>query len=421
MKICLVSNLYGEFARGGAERVVEQEARALAQAGHDVVVVTGGPKRDVPKGVCLPGEPWLCPPPGTSEEVDAAYQSAIRRAAKPGEPRVIRYHAPNLYFYPEGGEHGFVTRFFWHVVDMTNAKSAETLGAILRLEKPDVVHTHNLMGLGFMIPSLLHRLGLRHVHTVHDIQLLHPSGLLPATGNPPLLSRLAMVPYVALTRRLMESPDVVIFPSKYLRELHERRGFFQKSKSVVLPNPAPDVTARKATGTAKAVFLFAGQLEPHKGIRLLLDAWQRKDFSATLEIAGGGSLEDEVRTRAGSADDVRVLGRLDRQGMREALERASWIVVPSLVIENAPAVLMEASAAGVPAVAASAGGIPEIVRDGSTGFLFVPGDIERLLAALRRAATLRPEEHGSFGTRAAEYAGRNGMSRHLAVLLDTYA
>lgn len=419
MKICLVSNLYGELARGGAERVVEQEALALAQAGHDVVVVTGGPKRDIPPGVCLPGEPWLCPPSGGPEEVAAAYAAAVRRAAKPGVPRVIRYHAPNLYFYPEGAQHGFVARFFWHLVDMTNAKSAATLENVLRLEKPDVVHTHNLMGLGLMIPGALRKLGLRHVHTVHDVQLLHPSGLLPAAGRPSFPTRAAMAVYVALTRRLMGSPAVVLFPSRFLADLHARSGFFGASEKVVLPNPAPVAVAR--TSPAATSFLFAGQLEAHKGVLTLLDAWAKEDFSATLEIAGAGALDAEVRRRANGLADVRILGKLDRQGMEAALGRSSYVVVPSLVIENAPAVLMEAAASGVPAVAASAGGVPEIVADGETGFLFPPGDAAALLAALRRAAALSAEERAAFGARAAAFAAKNGIASHVAALLAAYA
>lgn len=418
MKICLVSNLYGEFARGGAERIVEQEARALTAAGHDVVVVTGGPKRDVPKGVCLPGEPWLCPPPGGPEEIAAAYAAAVRRAAKPGEPRVIRYHAPNLYFYPEGAKHGLVARFFWHLIDMTNAKSAATFESVLRLEKPDAVHTHNLMGLGFMIPAVLGKLRLRHVHTVHDVQLLHPSGLLPAVGRPPFLTRVAMAVYVTLTRRLMGSPAVVLFPSRFLADQHAKRGFFGRSKQVILPNPAPAVSpcpTPSATG-----FLFAGQLETHKGVMTLLDAWAKKDFSATLEIAGTGMLDAAVRERAKALLDVRLLGKLDRQGMEAALGRASFVVVPSLVIENAPAVLMEASASGVPAVASASGGIPEIVTDGATGFLFAPGDAAALLAALRRAAALPAGERAAFGARAVAYAARNGIASHVAALQEAY-
>ncbi len=418
MKICLVSNVYGEFARGGAERVAEQEARALAQAGHDVVIVTGGPKRDVPPGVCLPGEPWLCPTSGGPDDVAAAYAAAARRAAKPGEPRVIRYHAPNLYFYSDGAKHGLVTRFFWHLVDMTNAKSAATFAQVLRLEKPDVVHTHNLMGLGFRIPELLRRLGLRHVHTVHDVQLLHPSGLLPAAGKPPLVSRLAMAAYVPLMRRLMGSPATVLFPSRALADMHEKRGFFAGSRRIVLPNPAPPATPRPVPSAT--VFLFAGQLEPHKGVLTLLDAWAKKDFSATLEIAGAGALDAAVRDRAKAFTDVRLLGKLDRQGMDAALARASFVIVPSLVVENAPAVLMEASAAGVPAVASSSGGIPEIVADGRTGFLFPPGDAAALLDALRRAAALPAEDRVAFGRRAAAFAEANMLPAHISALLDAY-
>ncbi len=63
---------------------------------------------------------------------------------------------------------------------------------------------------------------MRHVHTVHDVQLLHPSGLLaPHAGSVSVAQKI----YTMLLRTLMGSPDVVHFPSAFLRGLHERNGF----------------------------------------------------------------------------------------------------------------------------------------------------------------------------------------------------
>lgn len=422
MKILFVSNLYGEDARGGAERIVAQEAEALAARGHDVVVVSGERKRDIPKGVCLPGEPWLCPPPGSEEDVAAAYAAAARRSATPGKPRHVRYHPPNVYFYPDGARYGFLTRFAWHLFDMCDPRSAAILRRIIALEKPDVVHTHNLMGLGFRIPGMLRAIGARHVHTVHDVQLLHPSGLLPQSGRSSAAARLPQAVYVACMRRLLGSPETVIFPSEFLRGLHARAGFFRRSRIEVLRNPAPDVALSPRAVPSSPSFLFAGQLEPHKGISFLLGAWAMWEDrgGATLEIAGDGSLADEVRKHAESLPGVRVLGKLGREDMLQAFARNAYLVFPSLVIENAPAAIMESFSRGTPAVAAAIGGIPELVEEGKTGFLFPPGDLGGAIGALRRAAEALPAWNGYF-ERCMKRAQELSLAAHVERIEALYA
>ena len=422
MKMLFVSNLYGENARGGAERIVGQEAEALVAAGHDVVVVSGERKRDIPKGVCLPGEPWRCLPPGSPEEVAAAYAVAVKRTATAGKPRSVRYHPPNIYFYSDDRRHGYLSRLAWHFLDIFNGGSAQTFGRILALERPDVVHTHNLMGLGFLIPALLRRRKVRHVHTVHDVQLLHPSGLLSPNGRVGAAERIPQAVYIALMRSLFGSPETVIFPSEFLRDEHVRRGFFRGSRIEVVRNPAPEVSLAARAVPSAPSFLFVGQLERHKGIDLLLSAWSRWDDkgSATLEIAGDGTLAEELRRRVGTMDGVRLLGKLDHEAVLEALARSAYLIFPSIVIENAPAAIMESLSRGTPVVAASVGGVPEIVIEGDTGFLFSPGDEAACLAALRRAEAALPEWN-LFFERCMKTAQEYSLAKHVERIVALYA
>lgn len=415
MKILFASNLYGENARGGAERVVEREARALARRGSETVVVSAERPREVPKGVCLPAEPWRCPPPGDAESVRRSYGAATRRLAKPGEPRVIRYSPPNLFFYADLHRHRMASRFAWHLVDIANGKSARTFGAIVDLERPDVVHTHNLMGLGFLIPAEIRRRRVRHVHTVHDVQLLHPSGLLPPDGR----RSTALAAHVRVMRTVFGSPDVVIFPTRYLMDLYVREGFFPRSRRIVVSNPAPELAPVRALPT-RPVFLFVGQLERHKGIHLLLDAWQAAaPAGAALLVVGGGTEDAEVRRRAASLVGVEVLGKLGPDDVSSAYDRATHVVVPSLVIENAPTVILEAHARGVPVIAAATGGIPELAGKDTGGRLFVPGDGAALAAAIRDAARLDGWQGMSVAARAA--AAKLGMDAHVVALEAAYA
>lgn len=387
MKICLISNLYGENARGGAERVVEAEARQLALAGHEVVVIAGwtggrGPAESGADGI-----------------------------------RMLRLRPPNIFFYTDLDRHAWPARLIWHLIDTFNFKGAALVRAVLAQEKPDVVHTHNLMGLGFLTPRMIRRLGLRHVHTVHDVQLIHPSGLIPASGRLPFGSRW----HAALLGRLFGSPAAVVFPSRFLSDLYGRFGFFPSSRRLTLPNPSPAGAAQPRLAPTGPVFLFAGQLERHKGILDLLAAWREwpKSGAARLEIAGGGSLEAEVRRRADELKNVRFLGRLDAAGMLAAYDRAAFLVVPSLVMENYPTVIIEAFSRGTPAVAAATGGVPELVSDGQTGFLFAPGDVPGSVAALDRALQALPD-WPRLSEQARLRTAASGLEAHAQALLAVY-
>jgi glycosyltransferase involved in cell wall biosynthesis len=106
--------------------------------------------------------------------------------------------------------------------------------------------------------------------------------------------------------------------------------------------------------------------QPYKGTDVLLDALtlvRRSSRRLRLLIVGGGALLPAYRERAralGVADDVEFLGQLDRDGVRQALDRAQLFVLPSLT-EGLPRALLEAMARRLPCVATQVGGIPEVL------------------------------------------------------------
>lgn len=387
MRICYITNLYGENARGGAERIVATEADAMVAAGHEVTVIAGAART------------WRGD--DTSEDVD-----------------VVRIVPWNLYPYADGRQHGFLVRFFWHLIDMAHMGAAREVGELVDRLTPDVVHTHNLMGLGFRIPRVLRTRGVRHVHTVHDVQLLHPSGLLTGSRPGPL-SRLSRWVYRALMRTLMGSPDTVIFPSRYLADLHDRYGFFPGSGKVVLSNPAPDVTGPHPR-TSEVRFLFVGQLEEHKGIIRLVDTWIISAIeAAVLVIVGTGTLEDDVRHRIEGRGDIVMRGRLDTVQVNAEYDRATFVVVPSLVMENQPTVILEAFSRGVPVIATDIGGIPELVVEGKTGLLYDAEDPTGLADALARAYARMPG-WSSMSERACDRVRPVGTVPHREALEKIY-
>jgi glycosyltransferase involved in cell wall biosynthesis len=151
-------------------------------------------------------------------------------------------------------------------------------------------------------------------------------------------------------------------------------------------------------------FLFVGRHVYQKGIDVLLEAAARARREIgdrfVLELAGDGPLRSELGRKARNlalSDVVRFLGSLTRPELVEAYGRATAFVLPSR-FEGFPVAILEAWAAGLPVIATSVGGIPDLCNAGNA-VLVPPDDPEALAAAmtsLSRDATRR-ERLGSAG------------------------
>ena len=137
-----------------------------------------------------------------------------------------------------------------------------------------------------------------------------------------------------------------------------------------------------------------GRLSPEKGHRVLLDAFGRvraQMGNVKLLLVGDGpeahflqgavsalSLHKSVVFTGLRADAQQIIGALD------------LLVLPSLT-EGLPVVILEAFAYETPVVATAVGGVPELVKDGETGWLVPPRDPHALAQAILDALS-NPEE-----------------------------
>ncbi|MCX6083945.1 MAG: glycosyltransferase [Caldiserica bacterium] len=149
------------------------------------------------------------------------------------------------------------------------------------------------------------------------------------------------------------------------------------------------------------VFLAAARLERAKGIDILLDAsslMHLQGRNVAVLIAGDGSQRAELEAQASTLRlgerSVRFLGA--REDIPDLMEAVDALVLPSRW-EGLPMVLLEAGAAGLPVIATNVGGVAEIVRNGTTGFLVSPDDPEALARAMVRLVMLSPEERSAMG------------------------
>jgi glycosyltransferase involved in cell wall biosynthesis len=123
-----------------------------------------------------------------------------------------------------------------------------------------------------------------------------------------------------------------------------------------------------------------------KGIEYLLRAaaaLQHEFPALRVEIAGSGPQRERLEkavTRSGLGEHVKFLGWID--DLTPVLPRWDVFVMPSLE-EGFPIAALDAMAAGLPVIATSVGGVPELIEDGKTGWLVPPRDAKALVSRLR--------------------------------------
>lgn len=190
-------------------------------------------------------------------------------------------------------------------------------------------------------------------------------------------------------------------------------------------DPEPGLPGRERP----ARLLSVAALKEYKGLTHLVEAvrlLEQGGVRATCDVIGGGPLRPGLEAQAAAAglsDRVRFVGTRTEAEVAAALARCDVFVLPSVIaadgqMEGIPVALMEALAARLPVVTTRLSGIPELVRDGETGWLVPPGDAAALAAAVRDALE-RPDEARRRGERGRELVEREFEIRRVTgELLD---
>ncbi len=187
-------------------------------------------------------------------------------------------------------------------------------------------------------------------------------------------------------------PDAVLAPTQFLAgKVHETLPQANVRYTPHGYDPHPELLLRAETEHTPAGDLqiaYLGQISPHKGVHVLVEAFRKLDAeSATLHIHGGlesnSAYVATLRQLAGDARNIHFHGSYNNQQLPAILSALDAVVVPSIWYENSPLVIIEALAAGLPVITSRLGGMAELVEDGRTGLHFTMGDVDALAATLR--------------------------------------
>lgn len=309
----------------------------------------------------------------------------------------------------------------------------------------EVVHVHNFFPL--LSPRLhrrLHEAGFPVVQTLHNYRLLCANGMFLredrvcedcVTG-----SRINALRYRCYRGSLIGSAAVLAMQQASVRSSAWHAAVnriialtqFQREKMIAGGLPADRVVVKgNSVADPGAVdpaaprhgALFVGRLVPGKGLDVLLDAWAGIE-DVGLTIAGDGPELERLKARA--PQGVTFLGRIGPDEVVARMGDAAFLLLPSTWYEGFPMTLVEAFSCGLPVLASRLGGIPEIVREGETGFLCTPGDASSLSEAVGRMASMSSTEYAAMSAAARArylncYSPQANVDGLLAIYRDAIA
>lgn len=269
---------------------------------------------------------------------------------------------------------------------------------------PDAVHLNNF---NFQLtPSILYEIDkyrrqtagkVKIVFTAHDSQLVCPNHLMQqyiskerctkCVGGSPwncakykcihgsfaksLLGSVEAFLYRSLgTYRLI---DTAICPSAFLKEkLDTCREL--KGKTVVMHNfIEPFKEGEGAEEKIEPYVLYFGRYSKEKGIETLLKVCKKLP-AIPFVFAGNGPYEEQVN----GAANITNKGFTTGKELKGLIHNARFSIFPSECNENCPFAVMESLAYKTPVIGAKIGGVPELIRDSVTGYLFESGNEEQL-------------------------------------------
>jgi glycosyltransferase involved in cell wall biosynthesis len=193
--------------------------------------------------------------------------------------------------------------------------------------------------------------------------------------------------------------DAFIAPSHFLAKRYRDWGL-PADKITVIENGQPEVVRAPernlGPGESRGRFAFFGQINPFKGLDVLLEALQflPEEVEESVHVDVHGSMFFEQPTkfveritelREDLEDRVTFHGPYEKETLPALMSATDWVVVPSVWWENSPLVIQEAFAYGRPLICSDIGGMAEKVTDGVDGLLFGVGKPRELAARIVRA------------------------------------
>ena len=350
MKILLINSRYYPYVIGGAELSVQYLAETLVQQGHDVAVAC-----------VIPGE---------------TAKNTIINGVK-----VYYCNLKNLYRPFKHTKNRKMLRLIWGLLDIYNPWITKQIYEIIKKEIPVIVNSNTLTGFSISSWHLIKSKNIPIAHTLRDYYMICPSSTMynhaKNCKKQCYHCKLFSIGRLNLSNKI----DSVVGVSKYILEKHICLGYFQQTKiKKVINNINIHCSTKKTINKHINDTLrigFIGRLQEKKGINFLFNALEGlKHTKWELWLAGRqDELPPQKRHCGVLASKISYLGFVRPEDFYPHID---VLIVPSLWNEPLPRTILEAYAFGIPVIGSNRGGIPEIIEETRTGFVYPATDTTAL-------------------------------------------
>ena len=315
----------------------------------------------------------------------------------------------------------------WFLMKAANQESLHSnFTALIRAIKPTLIHAHHYAHLGLEYLRVIKQIdpAIKIIMTLHEyMAICNNQGQMIKTGNFKLCNResfddcrncfpdKSVEDFWLRKHYFMRHFDLVdqfIAPSEFLRQRYIDWGI-KAERIVVIENGQIDGSPLPprplAEGETRNRFGFFGQINPYKGLHVVLQALHEIPKSERKKIfleVHGANLEnqstefqqkiDALRKPLMEQGIVKWMGSYQPHELRQRMAGIDWVVVPSIWWENSPMVIQEAFVCGRPLLVSDIGGMKEKVNCGLVGRHIATGSTFQWAAAIQNAARLNEIE-----------------------------
>ncbi|AXV40950.1 glycosyltransferase family 4 protein [Methanobacterium sp. BAmetb5] len=360
MKIGIISSAYPDFEDDPHGIFVHRLMREIVKKGHEVHVLA----------------------PYTGGETEYTLQGVL----------VQRFH----YFYPRrfeklSGRAGMIDNVkegFLVKIQVLTFLFFNVVHSLLKLRKMDVIHVQ------WPIPNGLGGIFLKKIYGIPYINTIH--------GEEVHLSKRYHLLFAL--RWLVNNSSKTITNSTATRKFCLEAGLDGDKIEVIPFGVDTDFFRPLEVYKDENIFqiLSVGYLIERKGFEYLIRAMPQvleEHANARLKIVGSGPLESELKEliyELELGDEVEIVKNISDDELLMVYNSADLFVLPSIVdsqgnTEGLGVVLLEAMACGLPVMGSNVGGIPDIIRDGETGILFIEKDSSMIAEKINLALENKPQ------------------------------
>jgi len=331
------------------------------------------------------------------------------------ESRLLSQKGHKVYFYKRNNEemahYGRLRKLMLPIDTIFSLKSYKEVLDIIDMKKIDIVHVHNTVCV--ISPSIYYaafKRGVPVVQTIHNFRLICPGASLSRNGkiceecagkslfhaarygcyrnsrmNTFAVATMESIHKWIGTYHKLNYICLTEFNKKQLLKMNARKEYINPDNVYVKPNFVVCHREMIPFNKRKNQIVYAGRLDPTKGIRLLFHAWKAID-EYELIVCGTGPEEAWCKKfiKNSHISNIQMLGFVPNSEVIEIIADSKALILPTQWYEGFPMVLVESFSCGTPVLGSDIGNVNDIIVEGQNGLHFNHASAKDMVRAVKQ-------------------------------------